>query len=81
MSVVDDLKQKVDDLDHQGSGMVNYDELKAEADKHGLGGQLEAVKGDITDQNGNVSVDKAKQTIDGLGGQVGGELNDLKAKF
>lgn len=77
MSIIDDLKAKVQNLDHDGNGKVNFDDLKAEADKHGLGDKLSEMKADITGPDGKLTVDDAQRVLSDLGDKLG----DIKDKM
>lgn len=78
MSIVDDLMAQVQKLDKDGSGKVDFEDLKAEAEKLGLGDKLDQIKGDLVGEDGKLSVDDAQRALSGLGGKIGETLNDLK---
>jgi hypothetical protein len=71
MSIIDDLKAKIQNLDRDGNGKVNYDDLKTEAEKLGFGDKLEEMKADITGPDGKLTLDDAQRALSDVGDKLG----------
>lgn len=81
MAILDDLKAKIDAMDHDENGRVKYDDVRNEADKHGFGDHLNDLKDKYVGEDGKLSADDAKRALSDLGDTIGNTLSDAKDKL
>lgn len=95
MSLMDDIKAKIDELaskmkglDADADGNFNVADLQKLADDHGLGDQFKNASEAVVGPDGKLSADDARRimsgiqnNVQGFGNKIGGAINDARDKL